>query len=322
MTDHNGSIFFFSSMSPLQALRENSGFLLYPILLLLFLFVTSCNESFNPWEENGEYHFSIYGYLDASADTQWVRVMPVREDLFLEPKPIDAVVTLEHIESGEIVEMNDSLFEYSHNAYAYNFWSTMDLQPNHSYRITATNNDKNSHVEVTLPEDFPTPLVRMESGSGNPSDDFIFIEGVERLADVRTIHYMRLHNSGEEYMIPFVHIQDTIRQVTGDFTLKIDPREDQNTLGSLLGTTPRTIFRQQIFIASAGPDFHYFPSIDEKIVALPEGISNVENGTGYLAGLVSKTIPYKSCSERGTVNLIPCDLESYPWSENFPVWDP
>jgi hypothetical protein len=35
--------------------------------------------------------------------------------------------------------------------------------------------------------------------------------------------------------------------------------------------------------------------LDDVLYALPEGISNVENGLGYMFGMVSKTIPYESC---------------------------
>jgi hypothetical protein len=76
---------------------------------------------------------------------------------------------------------------------------------------------------------------------------------------------------------------------------------------------------QQIFIASAGPDFHYFPFMDDKLIHLPEGVTNVVNGVGYLAGIVSKTIPYQSCLREGTIDPIPCELEPYSWSLNIPV---
>lgn len=293
--------------------------------MAILLFAAGCNETFEPWQENDQYYFSIYGYLDASADTQWVRVMPVREDLLLEPGPIGAVVTLEHLEGEETVAMNDSLIEFAHNAYAYNFWTTMKLQPGQTYRITAERQDgKSSHAEVILPPDFPTPTVyrRPADPRGGSPLDIIYVEGVARLADVRIFHYIHFTNPGEDYRVPFIHIQDTLRRASGELMIEIDPREDTNMLGILLGNTPRSTFHQQIFIASAGPGFHDFPSIDEKIVALPEGVSNVVNGVGYLAGLVSKTIPYESCFEDGTDTLVPCETEPYVWSETIPLWNP
>jgi hypothetical protein len=88
----------------------------------------------------------MFGYLDLKADTQWVRVMPVRQNLFLAPEPIDAVVTLEHLGSGRIVTLNDSLFGFvdprlGSVAYAYNFWTTERLEPEESYRLRAVRSD-------------------------------------------------------------------------------------------------------------------------------------------------------------------------------------
>lgn len=73
------------------------------------LFV-GCNQTFEPLQENDKYYFSIYGYLDAATDTQWVRVGPAREGINQQPDPTGIKVTLEHIQSGETVIMKDSLF--------------------------------------------------------------------------------------------------------------------------------------------------------------------------------------------------------------------
>ncbi len=132
------------------------------LFLPLVLLVTSCELTFEPLRQNNQYYFSMNGYLDAEVDTQWVRIMPVRDTLFFEPKPIDATVTLEEVGSGQSVTMNDSLFSYVQGTYAYNFWTTMEIQPEHTYRITATDSDgKASYVEITIPEDFPGPYVNI-----------------------------------------------------------------------------------------------------------------------------------------------------------------
>ncbi|MEX2601529.1 MAG: hypothetical protein WD355_07780 [Balneolaceae bacterium] len=296
-------------------------------VLLYSLFITSCDDFFEPWQENNKYHFSIYGYLDASADTQWVRIMPIREDLLLEPGPIDAIVTLEHVETGESVIMNDSLFAYAHEAYAYNFWTTMKLKAEQTYRITATRSDgASSHVQTSLPTDFPTPSIHItfrwprsccSPVFALPENVVIYIEHVERLADVLTIYHSRYPESGENYLVARPQLQHSFPVVSGGFQVVIDPTKDYQFLDMFYRLDPEVVFERylhpsspyepQIFIASAGPDYHHFPSIDEKVVALPEGISNVVNGTGYLAGIISKTIPYKNCYRGETRIVEPCN---------------
>lgn len=287
--------------------------------------MTGCNETFEPWQENDQYFYSIYGYLDATADTQWVRVMPVRRDLFLEPKPIDARVTLEEVQSGKSTVMTDSLFSYAHNRYAYNFWTTMKLQSGHTYRTTVKRSDGNfSYAEVTLPEDFPTPKVQIDYRSEIPINTVVFIDEVERLADVQTVFHPEFDLTGEEYLVGRSHLRDTVRKESGNLEIIINPEEDFQFLDNFYHMTPPVGITQYltssspygpplIFIASAGPGYHFFPSIDGKIEALPEGVSNVENGTGYLAGIVSKTIPYKSCTEGDSIEIVPCELRSPPW---------
>lgn len=308
------------------------------ICIVFLCLFAGCDNTFVPLEENDQYHFSIFGYLDASADTQWVRVMPVREDIYAEPKPIDVIVSLEHVETGESIVMNDSLFSFF-QGYVWNFWTTMDLYPEQTYRITAKRSDgKTSHARVQLPPDYPTPLLHRQPRipGGTPPVDIIYIKGVERLADVQTIYSFGHRNWEEEYMVPFSHLKDTTRQASGDYVIVIDPQEDQRVILTFRGPpcvrrniiitfdceTPlqgdfnfddASMINMQIFIASAGPEFHFFPSIDEKVTAMPEGISNVANGTGYLAGIVSKTIPYESCFEEDSAVLIPCELQPPPW---------
>lgn len=297
----------------------------FPVLLVIavLLFTGACDESFEPWQENDQYHFSIYGYLDASADTQWVRVMPVREDIFMEPKPIDATVTIEHIESGEIIELNDSLFEFSHDAFAYNFWTTMDILPDQNYQLTAERSDgKTSQVSVTLPPDFPVPFVRVERQSSRdptPIRATVVIQEVERLADVQTVYRSR----DDQNMITIPHLKDSVRSSSGDLQIIMNPQEDFPPLSSFF-PLPQEVssvnfldtqaIKQHVFIASAGPDYYFFPAIGEKVISLPEGPSNIIEGVGYLAGLVSKTIPYESCFEEEEENiLITCEPVPPPW---------
>lgn len=66
------------------------------------LLLVACDQTFEPLGQNDS-PFSMFSILNASADTQWVRVMPIRKSVFSEAAPIDATVTLEHGESGTVV---------------------------------------------------------------------------------------------------------------------------------------------------------------------------------------------------------------------------
>lgn len=68
------------------------------------------------------------------------------------------------------------------------------------------------------------------------------------------------------------------------------------------------LYPQQIFMASAGPAWIDFSVVDDEIIILPDGISNVEKGVGYVTGVYSKTIPYESCWNSNE-EMIPCPVE-------------
>src|SRR5690625_7412158 len=91
--------------------------------------------------------------------------------------------------------------------------------------------------------------------------------------------------------------KDTTRQASGEFVIRMDPREDTRALQAIGGPLfdGSMIADRRGFIASAGPGFHPFPFLDENVTALPGGISNIQNGTGYVAGVVSQTNPYARC---------------------------
>lgn len=301
------------------------------IYVLFFFLLSGCDDVFDITEENDQYIFSVYGYLDASADTQWVRVMPVRQGPLDISKPIDATVTLEHIESGETVVMNDSLMSFEHETYAWNFWTTMELQPEQTYRLKAERTDgKYSAASVTLPEDFPAPRVHISYDylfwpALVPELTTVFIEGVEKLADIQTVYHVHTTQDDTDHIIGLPHLENSIRTVSPfeGYEVSIDPEQDYGYLNTFYRLNPpvqiedyiqaSSPYNPKIFIAAAGPDFDDFITIDEQIINLPEGVTNIEHGVGYLAGIVSKTIPYLSCTEEGSARIIPCDPEPSPW---------
>jgi hypothetical protein len=84
----------------------------------------------------------------------------------------------------------------------------------------------------------------------------------------------------------------------------------ENAKSELLG--------RQIFVAAAGPEWDEdIPSFDDLSYALPDAASNVENGVGYVIGIVSKSIPYKNCfDEEGDVVSCPAEQPIFLGSQN------
>lgn len=297
-----------------------------PLIILTVLLFFGCNESFQPFQENDQYDFSIYGFLDASADTQWIRVAPERQEFNMPPEVSGVRVTLEDLETGTSTVMNDSIFTSEGEFNFLNVWTTMDIEPNQSYRLIAEGSDgEMSQVTVTTPTELPTPFVLKDytSGSPIPPDYYIYIDdSVEHLIDVQTRWFVRFHAPGfeEKKIFSFSYRKDA--ELTpaygGKYRIFVEPDVEQEEIEvqnrALLnsGTVMEVVYRQ-IYVASGGPEWNEnIGSLNDFVYALPNGFSNVENGLGYLVGVSSKIIPYGSCySEEGL--LISCEEEKPYW---------
>ncbi len=275
-------------------------------LLLVSFFAVTCDESFEPREENTEYFFSMYGYLDATADTQWIRLVPVREDFDPKPDQIEAEVIIRNIDTGEQAVMNDSLFNPNPLVVYWNFWTTMDIEPEHTYEITATLPDgETSSTIVTIPPDFPTPIYALYFG-----EEVLIVRNVKDVADVQSVYRVRETFFNREYIFTFSHIQDSLESpLPNEIFFRLDYSRDVGLMARQFPDTEWIIEDQQLFVASAGPEWINLYEVEEEIYTLAEGVSNIKNGVGFMIGAVTKTVPWEACfSNEGLFTA--CELET------------
>lgn len=279
----------------------------FSLLIISFLLLPGCEQTFQPLKENSAAPFSMFGYLDASADTQTVRITPLQEQISTLTKLPDMHVTLEHLGSGETTVLKDSLQQFYLPAgyTALNSSTKMDIDFGESYRLTAERSDGvSSSVTITVPDDFPSPQVIWNDGVGCYIT--LRITGVERVADVQYRIRVRITRPGLQFerslSAPYRNLIQ--RTASNEYrVLMYLPRARSaamDKLGALPANTKLEILDRHIFIASGGPewiDYEELKSLDDLVYALPEVVSNVENGVGYVIGIVSKTIPDVTCPE-------------------------
>jgi hypothetical protein len=254
-----------------------------------------CDDTFQPFHENEDAIFSMFGVLDLKADTQWVRVMPVRQNLLLGPEPIDAVVTLEHLGSGQMVTLNDSLFRFTDPqldgvAYVHNFWTTERLQPGTSYRLTAARGDgASSTALVVMPVDLEIALLHDHLNGRRGSALALLQVRAERVVFVEMLYAMSTLTGHPAIAIP---IRDHWTFSTGV----------PGTRGiGLSGDTLRVpgfldVRRQEIRLTAARDDWPYHPGLSDLTVVLPStSPSNVEKGLGFVGGVATWRIPFDRC---------------------------
>lgn len=276
--------------------------------------LVGCDQSFQPLKENNTYHFSIFGYLNAGADTQWVRVGPARQDINEPPDPTAIKVTLKHVETGQSAMMQDSLFA---SGDVLNYWTTMPLENEHTYQIHAERDDgKSSMVTVTMPKELPTPFVT--ENTFPPLGYNIYIDGsVEHVADLQSKWYVLLYPQTQRIkkIYTFTYRNRIIHIPTyGGAWFAFAPTFEE--LGYITNNTNAefAVLHRQFFVASGGPEWiDEISSIDDLEYFLDGTESNVENGLGYVVGIDSKWVPYKTCVTPDSSNVISCEPEEPFW---------
>lgn len=294
--------------------HKNFGLLSGLLLISAILILTSCDQTFEPLQQNDQYYFSIYGTLDAAKDTQWVRVGPARQDINEPPDPTGINVTLKDLQSGNTVVMKDSLFAAGD---LLNYWTTMPLENEQTYLIQVERNDgKSSTVTVTIPKELPTPLVTENTFS--PRGFNIYIDhSVEHVADLQSKWYVLLYPQTQRIKKVFTfNYRNTIEQVPtydGAWFAFANTTEEREYITNDTNAGFAVLHRQ-FFAAAGGPEWDdKIPSTDDLEYFLDGTASNVENGLGYVVGIDSKWVPYHVCVTPDSSYAIPCEPEERFW---------
>ncbi len=254
---------FISAQTDSAADRFGSRGLLFAFSVfgIGLLLLSGCNQTFQPIQDSYKAPFSIFGFLDASADTQWVRVAPIRRQISMTPEDVpDMAITVEDMENGNIAIMYDSLFQLQDGRYALNAWGTMDfLEPEQTFTLKAERADgAESHVAITFPPDFPTPRLRIiESGD----IAYLYIEGVEHLitVQIRSLAHVFSESAGWDYVDVFRKGGGLVRErEPGAYRVLFSYKRVLEGVTGLPRPLPEDLeieyLHRQIFVASAGPD--------------------------------------------------------------------
>lgn len=189
-----------SSMSFRRSTSSVSWLTLFAVIAV-FCATAGCDTSFDIFSET-DLTYSVYGILDASADTQFVRVEPVQDTALVGTGSIDARVTSENLATGETIVWNDSTFSVGlAETPVHNFWTTAAIDPESAHRFTVerARDGAQSTAEAAVPPAFPKPEVA-GGAPGLPQDECgspsapttIRVEGVKRLGAVRAAYEYRV----------------------------------------------------------------------------------------------------------------------------------
>lgn len=203
----------------------------------LLLSLSACDDSFDPFSDEQTDFFAIHGFLDMGADTQFVRVSPLRNN-FDGGEDINSIprVTSTLLETGEIVVWRDSLVRLDTGGTGLLYYTPMKVEAGQSYRLVVQRDDDKTTEALTQippPPPFETGIV-WEGVSGYVQN--ISWLGMRRRPEKMNISYRVSH--------PSFSVPDTVFRYTFfdfgegsnegmDFkvTLSIDRRTILNDMG-------------------------------------------------------------------------------------------
>jgi len=289
-------------------------------LALLLLLASGCSDTFEPFKVGSDLHFSVFGYLNAAADTQWVRVTPIRQSVFTKPGKLDATVTLEDMATGATTELNDSVFGFAPSAdaegaaesWVHNFWTNVPIEYGATYQLSVVGADgSTTTATVPMPDelrevDIEGRLIRTGGGRfSSTTQQYIVRVPAKHVALVEVIHYVANDGPGGQAgtftpctLAPEVPRVYSIRQPVSGTTTVGDTTEIgiSANLQSGLPGSGCVIGRREVLVASSGSQWpsgsHFSAS-----ALTGGGVSLVlDGGVGFVGGVATRTVPFENCT--------------------------
>lgn len=244
--------------------------------------------------------FSLYGFIDPTSDTQYVRVFPIVERL--EPsrtEPLDAHFTSIDLNTDELHTWQDSLVQYDDGTSGHVFWAPFRAVPGHEYRLRVERSDgAQTYVEVDVPAELSTirqtPFIRADQ-RGNPIavvEPVLLKGGTPRLLGLE-VEYLVKYDTGSESVAKVAVPYGDRQEATSDgWMVEVDLRWDFASVGEEL-------FRRDLWTSASSYGIYVllvtlkadvvneswaFPGgeVDPNVLIEPGTFSNVENGFGFV----------------------------------------
>jgi len=272
--------------------------------LCVALTAVACDDSFDPIAPS-DLSFSVWGYLDASADTQWIRVMPIRPLTVTSRGALVATVTLEDLGNGRIVDLRDSLFRFSppsdqglgaEGVYLHNFWTQERIEPGATYRFSARpEGGEPSEAVVEIPPDYEVEVAINQVGTEGATDE-VWVTGLKHLPFFATaVHFYDGCGAGQS-PIRFQRRSDDDEAHLITLTKQGFMARD--------GCGPLWVANRELWIVgseAAWPTSGY----SQTALGAAGRTSNVTNAVGFLGGALTKLLPYEDCEFQSQAAPVP-----------------
>ncbi len=279
---------------------------------------SACDDSFTPLAP-GAQRFSVWGYLEVTRDTQWIRIGSLRSTLLTSGDSLPVQATLEDLTDGEIIHLRQTTVRSdvispldSTGTTVHNFWTTVPIRPGASFHFRARGDVANSvDAVIRLPTDYRMEVLLGQSWNRTRSDSLVLI-GLHYVAFV-TATTVTVDSCGDASADQsYAPVSDSLSDPHSTPLFRPTPGR---------GCGPRYVVGRTLSVVGSGSMWPQGSGSNMGDVAP----GNITNGVGFLGGTLSKTIPYENCDyASNTLNDPYCRLryDSTTVTLMGRVWDP
>lgn len=282
--------------------------------ILIALGLSACDQDLIPLQPS-DAAFSIYGHLDPAADTQWVRVAPIRTTILSSADPVDAIVTIEDLGTGRMIELIPTLFKarsgnFGDTLFAYNFRTSDPLEYGSTYRLTAksTQGTESSSIVATPTDLSHLPIfvtVQREATDFNPLTQDPLVPIRFPMAEGDHIAMVQVYNYAPDTLSLGVPPTPTAECASPPVITYTGPSNfTAAEPGYYRGNVRRELVMQKAAPCNIPYDRREFRIVRTREpwpfavggdYSYAQAVNTIENGVGFLGGVATKWVPIERC---------------------------
>lgn len=273
--------------------------------------LTACEEDITDGLST-ERPFTVYGFVDPTADTQYVRVFPVSPTSlsYAEPEAIDAQVVFRDQVTGETVAGRDSLVEFFSGRYGHVFWAPFRPDFEGRYTVEVSRSDgATSNASTRVPGELgftrgvPYTEFRLEDQGFVPLLPMDLLGQEMKLQRVIARYEVELLNVGRQ-VIDIAYLEEAVPTPQG-WHVEVNLQGDYNRIFEALRDL-RERFGEELLdfislvIVPEVANVEWTPPggvFDSDLLVEPGVFDNVENGFGFFGSAYQQVhrVPVDPC---------------------------
>ena len=263
-------------------------------LLIVGIFA-ACEDTVSPIIESSR-QYTLFGTLDMARDSQFVRVIPIRENLAETGDALDVIVRSTEATTQQVLEWKDSVHTFSDGRIGHIFFAPFRIRPSETYRIEIlpTDNEIVTSAETTVPDQpevevLDATLERVLTTQLNVRQRILW-SGINA-APFEIEQWYRFLSLADftfrDYRLSYAPLNQALEGESNVWEINKDLVQDRDTLSTkldlnsfyrLAGVALRITVLDDNFVPPSG-------EFDREVLAQPGTLSNVENGFGLLGSV-------------------------------------